>query len=421
MPSWNDCMPGEGIDPVAEIGRKPAVDDRQQRRHEFAVGRIGDEERLEHAELVGALLDLAAELLEQIRELSTVSARDGSVGLGAAAPGRLPGSSDGNSCGLSPATFASRSPKPSRRIIRACSSPRRIAIALRCPCTSSCVLCASSPLVGQHDRLQPWMLDRRRIPEREEIEHARERDEDDEQREAAQRPVPPVQREASHTRRGARDQNDVQLGSSQPFPSGRVRRRARSGRPSRHAAFPATSCNASFAPTRRLPHGPPAAIARKLLAGIVRRHLPRPSPLRIRIAEERDGQLELAADAGAIAAIVRQRSAELLTALTREGWEFTGIRVRVQVRADPPRSGNRLQIRWIGPHCSRCRRSPRRCPTGRSRRRSSAFSRAGWLDSRVGGASRQSIGPTRRSKAKKISTTARITIVNLTTCQMKRR
>ena len=71
------------------------------------------------------------------------------------------------------------------------------------------------------------------------------------------------------------------------------------------------------------------------LAGIVRRHLPRPLALRIRIAEDRNGQLELAADAGAVAAIVRQRSAELLTALKREGWEFTGIRVRVQVRVDP--------------------------------------------------------------------------------------
>ena len=71
------------------------------------------------------------------------------------------------------------------------------------------------------------------------------------------------------------------------------------------------------------------------LAGIVRRHLPRPLGLRIRIAEERNGQLELAADAGAVAAIVRQRSAELLTALKREGWQFTGIRVRVQVRSDP--------------------------------------------------------------------------------------
>jgi hypothetical protein len=70
------------------------------------------------------------------------------------------------------------------------------------------------------------------------------------------------------------------------------------------------------------------------LAQIIRRHLPRPLALRIRVAEDRNGQLELAADAGAIAAVVRQRSAELLTALKREGWQFTGIRVRVQVRTD---------------------------------------------------------------------------------------
>ncbi len=73
----------------------------------------------------------------------------------------------------------------------------------------------------------------------------------------------------------------------------------------------------------------------EVLAAIVRRHLPRPLALRIRRAEERDLQLELVADAGAVAAIVRQRSAELLSALKREGWEFTGIRVRVQVGNEP--------------------------------------------------------------------------------------
>jgi hypothetical protein len=71
------------------------------------------------------------------------------------------------------------------------------------------------------------------------------------------------------------------------------------------------------------------------LARVIRRHLPRPLALRIRVAEGRDGQLELSADAGAVAAIVRQRSAELLSALQRERWEFTGIRVRVQVRTEP--------------------------------------------------------------------------------------
>jgi hypothetical protein len=34
--------------------------------------------------------------------------------------------------------------------------------------------------------------------------------------------------------------------------------------------------------------------------------------------------------------MLRQRSIDLLAALRRQGWEFTGIRVRVQVRADPP-------------------------------------------------------------------------------------
>lgn len=70
------------------------------------------------------------------------------------------------------------------------------------------------------------------------------------------------------------------------------------------------------------------------LTGIVRRLLPRPLALRIHVADARNGQLELAADAGAIAAIARQRSAELLSTLQRQGWEFTGIRVRVQVRSD---------------------------------------------------------------------------------------
>jgi len=70
------------------------------------------------------------------------------------------------------------------------------------------------------------------------------------------------------------------------------------------------------------------------LTGIVRRLLPRPLAARIRVADARTAQLELAADAGAVAAIVRQRGAELLAVLRHEGWEFTAIRVRVQVRTD---------------------------------------------------------------------------------------
>lgn len=71
------------------------------------------------------------------------------------------------------------------------------------------------------------------------------------------------------------------------------------------------------------------------LTNIIRRLLPRPLAMRIRVADCRRNPLELVADAGAIAAIVRQRSGELLAALKRGGWEFTGIRVRVQVRVDP--------------------------------------------------------------------------------------
>ena len=68
---------------------------------------------------------------------------------------------------------------------------------------------------------------------------------------------------------------------------------------------------------------------------LVRRHLPRALAMRIHVADARGGELELAADAGAVAGIVRQRSSDLLRALREEGWEFTGIRVRVHVRTDP--------------------------------------------------------------------------------------
>lgn len=71
------------------------------------------------------------------------------------------------------------------------------------------------------------------------------------------------------------------------------------------------------------------------LTGIVRRYLPRPLAERIRVTAAEDCELTLATDAGASAAIIRQRTPDLLAALQREGWKFTGIRVRVQVRADP--------------------------------------------------------------------------------------
>jgi hypothetical protein len=67
------------------------------------------------------------------------------------------------------------------------------------------------------------------------------------------------------------------------------------------------------------------------LTVIVRRQLPRPLADRVRVTGIRDGTLELATSAGAVAATVRQRTPDLIAALRREGCDFTEIRVRVQV------------------------------------------------------------------------------------------
>ncbi len=69
-----------------------------------------------------------------------------------------------------------------------------------------------------------------------------------------------------------------------------------------------------------------------LLTARIRRELPRPLADRVRVTGIRDGTLELATSAGAVAAAVRQRSPDLIAALRREGCDFTEIRVRVQVR-----------------------------------------------------------------------------------------
>jgi hypothetical protein len=67
------------------------------------------------------------------------------------------------------------------------------------------------------------------------------------------------------------------------------------------------------------------------LTVIVRRQLPRPLADRVRVTGIREGTLELATSAGAVAATVRQRTPDLIAALRREGCDFTEIRVRVQV------------------------------------------------------------------------------------------
>ena len=74
------------------------------------------------------------------------------------------------------------------------------------------------------------------------------------------------------------------------------------------------------------------------LTAALRDHLPRPVAAQVRVSSTDSGILTLAGSSGAIAAAVRQRTPELLAALRREGWDFTEIKVRVQVRglASPP-------------------------------------------------------------------------------------
>jgi len=67
------------------------------------------------------------------------------------------------------------------------------------------------------------------------------------------------------------------------------------------------------------------------VAAVVRRELPRPLAERIRVTGARDSTVEITVSSGAVAASVRQRSSDLAAALRREGWDFTEIRIRVQV------------------------------------------------------------------------------------------
>jgi hypothetical protein len=85
------------------------------------------------------------------------------------------------------------------------------------------------------------------------------------------------------------------------------------------------------------------------LTAALRDHLPRPVAAQVRVSSTAAGILTLAGSSGAIAAAVRQRTPELLAALRREGWDFTEIKVRVQVRGlvDPPvkTAGNQRDAR----------------------------------------------------------------------------
>lgn len=64
----------------------------------------------------------------------------------------------------------------------------------------------------------------------------------------------------------------------------------------------------------------------------VHRALPPALAKYVAVIDARSAELELGAASGAAAAMLRQHAPELRSTLAREGWEFTGIRVRVQAR-----------------------------------------------------------------------------------------
>jgi hypothetical protein len=81
------------------------------------------------------------------------------------------------------------------------------------------------------------------------------------------------------------------------------------------------------------------------LTQLLAAHLPKPIADRVHVADTRNGVLEFAASAGAIATVLRQRAPDLLAALSRAGWDFTEIRVRVQVagRSNPAQKSPKRQ------------------------------------------------------------------------------
>ena len=65
----------------------------------------------------------------------------------------------------------------------------------------------------------------------------------------------------------------------------------------------------------------------------VKQALPPMLAARIAVVDARSSELVLAASSGAAAALLRQRIPDIARSLAQEGWEFTGIRVRVQAHS----------------------------------------------------------------------------------------
>jgi hypothetical protein len=68
------------------------------------------------------------------------------------------------------------------------------------------------------------------------------------------------------------------------------------------------------------------------LLGLLRKTLPPALAAQTGVASASPPELVLSATSGAAATLLRHRGPELVEILSREGWKFTGIRIRVQAR-----------------------------------------------------------------------------------------
>jgi hypothetical protein len=100
------------------------------------------------------------------------------------------------------------------------------------------------------------------------------------------------------------------------------------------------------------------------LTTTVRRLLPRALADRVRVAEVAPPILQLAVAAGAVAAVVRQRTPDILAGLRREGCDFTELRVRVQVRVDPLPQHKSISKHGVKVDSAPLRRLARDLPAG---------------------------------------------------------
>lgn len=81
---------------------------------------------------------------------------------------------------------------------------------------------------------------------------------------------------------------------------------------------------------------------------VLRRVLPRALGAELTVDAGESGELRLVAASGAVAAVLRQRGADLAPVLAREGWEFTAIKVVVQPRPTIGVARKQQSIQWDG-------------------------------------------------------------------------